>query len=524
MTLSLVNIGSVAGDGTGDKGQVPFTKVNAGLTYMNARPALSVFDFMTAAQIADVQARTLTQDVTAAINAALSAATGPVLCPAGTYSISAPLLINTSGVSLIGAGANSAIISMRSTTQNGVVIGTGSNNPNNCFVRSLSIVAVGAQAAGIGVLLQNVHRCGISDVVFGSKLFWSVDLEGGAQQFEYFLDHLEINGGTNGIVIGNTTQPQDVWIDHVAIASCTNAGILLIQCSGFYFSQIDIIGCLLGLVTFPAAGQSVTGGWLNTVLCDTCGQNGWHILSNGGNVTDISAVQCWGSSCGTAAAGSTLNNGLRVDQGSGQINGLTFNDFMAVNNKGSGAILVTGSNISILNSKFYTNSQIGSAARAGIEVSTGFAGFKISNTDSGAGGPFTPNLQSYGLTIGSGALNYTIAFNNFGGNVTGALLNNSTVAVQSRVYGNIGFNNATRFAAQVPSGQGSAGVAIAHGLSVMPAQTDVLLQPTGNIASVGVAEYWISATSSTTVTINTNVNTTGNLFFAVDIRTAGAQF
>jgi hypothetical protein len=35
MALPLVNVGTVAGDGTGDKGQVPFQKVNAGLTAIN---------------------------------------------------------------------------------------------------------------------------------------------------------------------------------------------------------------------------------------------------------------------------------------------------------------------------------------------------------------------------------------------------------------------------------------------------------------------------------------------------------
>lgn len=488
---------------------------------------VSVFDFSTAAQIADVQAGTLLQDVTTSIQAALTylATFGGILyLPPGSYKISSALNINGSGVVLQGAGETATTLVLSSTSQNGIVIGNGSNNPNNCYVRNLTIRSATTQVSGSAVLIQNAHRCGISQVVFGSTLFWSIDLEGGAQQFEYFIDHIEINGGVNGIVIGNTSQPQDVWLDHAAINACTSVGILLIQCSGFYFHMVDAIGCVFGLRTFPAAGQSVTGGWCSTVLCDTCTQNGWDLITNGGNVTDISGVACWGSSCGSAGAGSSLNNGMRVDQAAGQINGISFTEFMSVNNKGSGAILVTGSNISILNSKFYTNSQIGSAARAGIEVSNGFAGFKIANTDSGAGGPFTSNLQSYGLTIGTGVINYTIIGNNFAGNVTGSMLNNSTANAQSRVYGNIGYNNATRFAAQVPNGQGLAGVAINHGLSVTPAQIDVLLTPTGDMAVVGVGRYWISATSSTQITINTNANTTGALFFAVDIRTAGAQF
>jgi hypothetical protein len=471
-------------------------------------------------------------DDTAAINTACLVGSGTVgtiasgiayLAP-GTAKISAPITMNTNGITLQGAGEGATKILLSNATQNGIVIGNGTNNPNNIYATGFSMASSGTQTAGSAVLIQNGHNCGVSHLRF-TGMFWSIDLEGGASQFLYFVSYIEITSGiANGIVIGNISLVQDVWIDHCAIASCSNDGILLLNVSGFYFNQIDSLTCGYGLATFPAAGQQVTGGWCNTVICDTCVNNGWHLLTNGGKVTDLSLVNCWGSSNGTGGGGTNLNNGFVCNQGTGQINGVTLNDFMAVNNQGAGAYLVAGSNISILNSKVYTNSQLGSAVRSGIEVAGNFAGFKILNTDSGAGGPFTPNLQAYGLTIAAGCLNYVVANNNLAGNVTGALLNSATIGTNSRVYGNIGYINATRFSAQVPNGQGLAGVAVNHGLSVAPGQADVLLQPTVNVSSVGVAQYWVSAVSATQITINTNANTTNALFFAVDIRTAGAQF
>ena len=70
------------------------------------RERVSVFDFMTAAQIADVKAGTLLLDVTAAIQAAIDSVAafgGIVRLPEGQYKVTAPILMK-SGVSLIGDG------------------------------------------------------------------------------------------------------------------------------------------------------------------------------------------------------------------------------------------------------------------------------------------------------------------------------------------------------------------------------------------------------------------------------------
>jgi hypothetical protein len=90
------------------------------------RETISVFDFMTAAQIADVQANTASVNVSAAIVSALAAATGEALYfPAGTYLVGTSITIDSTrnntriygdgagSVLKLGAGADDAIIMLR---------------------------------------------------------------------------------------------------------------------------------------------------------------------------------------------------------------------------------------------------------------------------------------------------------------------------------------------------------------------------------------------------------------------------
>jgi hypothetical protein len=67
------------------------------------RQSVSVFDFMTAAQIADVQAGTLLQDVTSALSAANTAGAGGLLFPKGSYKITGNLTFTVPCVFQLGS-------------------------------------------------------------------------------------------------------------------------------------------------------------------------------------------------------------------------------------------------------------------------------------------------------------------------------------------------------------------------------------------------------------------------------------
>lgn len=91
---------SMVGFQQGGTGAVPTT------VQSKLRETVSVFDFMTAAQIADVQGKTLALDVTTAIQAAINATAGvcPLYLPPGFYRVTGELTLKQGSV-LIGANA-----------------------------------------------------------------------------------------------------------------------------------------------------------------------------------------------------------------------------------------------------------------------------------------------------------------------------------------------------------------------------------------------------------------------------------
>lgn len=87
---------------------------------------LSVFDFLTTAQIADVQARTHLLDITVPVQAAITAAGIAgygLFLPSGDYTTTAPLNINA-GLVISGVGAEPSI---------GAPLGTGQRGPGTWF-------------------------------------------------------------------------------------------------------------------------------------------------------------------------------------------------------------------------------------------------------------------------------------------------------------------------------------------------------------------------------------------------------
>lgn len=82
---------------------------------------INVFDYMTAAQIADVTANTSSVDVTAALQAALNAANvngnnSIVYLPAGTYLVSDTLTIKSNRTCIVGSGYRTMLNATQSTT------------------------------------------------------------------------------------------------------------------------------------------------------------------------------------------------------------------------------------------------------------------------------------------------------------------------------------------------------------------------------------------------------------------------
>jgi hypothetical protein len=100
------------------------------------RQEISVFDFMTAAQIADVQAGTYAIDMTSALQAAVTAATGKSLhVPAGGYLMSGRVLVN-SNTEIFGEGRGTTFKASAATHTNNLFIGF--DHKSNCLVRNIT--------------------------------------------------------------------------------------------------------------------------------------------------------------------------------------------------------------------------------------------------------------------------------------------------------------------------------------------------------------------------------------------------
>ena len=84
----------------------PYTGAVAGTQQIKNSTTISLYDFMTVAQIADAKAGTLTLDMTSSINSAIAALAlfgGTIIVPPGRYKTTATIY-QTSGVNLVGGG------------------------------------------------------------------------------------------------------------------------------------------------------------------------------------------------------------------------------------------------------------------------------------------------------------------------------------------------------------------------------------------------------------------------------------
>lgn len=178
------------------------------------RQSVSVFDFMSAAQIADVQARTALVDISAAFQAAFDNAklTGKsVYAPAGTYKfltgvdyITTSADTFTPGVELFGDGPGRTIFV---------------NASNSTLFDVSTDTALKFQMDGkFSGFSYSTSGTATSAACFDFKA-----------AFHYSLSHIRIVGGRDGVIItallGDSDACNNITFDHVRIEDCVNWGI-----------------------------------------------------------------------------------------------------------------------------------------------------------------------------------------------------------------------------------------------------------------------------------------------------------
>jgi len=218
--------------------------------------SISVFDFMTAAQIANVQAGLLTLDISGAFNTALTACTASsiakLVIPSGSYLIAATIN-RPAGVYMMGDGAEFTALVSTSTFNGPVIASTGAFNNviNRGGVQNLAIFG------SWGTNHANTLSVGISESFTNRSIHKDVRIHGcfrgmyGIGVWQVLWDNIQVDGtGTQ-----------------------QNA-------TGFYLDQL--------LLTLPVG----TSNAINAVNCvaQDVSDTGWRLLNpNGCKLVDCEA-------------------------------------------------------------------------------------------------------------------------------------------------------------------------------------------------------------------------------------------
>lgn len=257
------------------------------------RDFVSVFDFMTMAQIADVRAGTGSVDVTTAIQAALTASLN-VYFPAGRYLLSATLVAQPQA-HLIGAGANNTILQRVANYGDTLQIGTTPTGAGNFEISGLWFYKPQTYVAGTTTTITYPVTAGAAHiVVLGGQrakitdcFFWNMPhciiLENSTlvqiqrNNFQGIWDHL-----TAGLQEG---------LDCVYLRSNgTNYNVLITICESYFTGGFFSVArnVTVGTTTF-STNEQIGPRWgirveacegLHIYDCYLGGQNDYCILLN----------------------------------------------------------------------------------------------------------------------------------------------------------------------------------------------------------------------------------------------------
>lgn len=261
------------------------------------RDFTSVFDFMTPAQIAGVQAGTFLVDVTAPIQAALNSGAREVYFPQGGYRISSTLTINSVTVAktLRGAGRQSSII--YSVSAGNAIESIGNPITQNTSITIADLNIEGQPGTGNGIFFEytsqaTIERVGLYGhgadgirVENGAHIAivdcWSRSNTGNALRIggeAYFVD---VRGGTfessqDGVEIdiaGGAASPRFLTFTGCAFRGNTNANVNVGQSR-----DVRFFGCSFespaGSATVRHLSVDGGAGLASSVVADACSFTG----------------------------------------------------------------------------------------------------------------------------------------------------------------------------------------------------------------------------------------------------------
>lgn len=385
--------------------------------------AASAFDYMTPAQIADVQAGTTLVDVTAAVQAAVTANVR-VVAPAGAYLTSSVVSI-PAGHELVGEGESATVFARSGSDMSFFRMGTGAELHNVKFRRVGTTTATSGRL--IDVQVSNVRLTDIRADHFWDGIY--IKTVAGLSMERIYLDHFQ-NAGINCDGVTNDVFLQDFIITN--IGSNLGTGIRLHnKVEAFSALNGDVIGGNYGMTTSAS-------GAFDPNLRANPNFNKFTNVYFDSSISGVSLekaavltfVSCW-------FATSTLSNGVTV----GNCWNVAFIGCQFVNNGSSGAYLGnTGARgIQFSQCQFLNNNEQGNGSN-GLSVAAGVSDWSV--VDSVANnGLFTPSPgQGYGIFVAAGASDrYVIAHCNLGGNIVGAVSDAGT-GTNKKISSNVSYS------------------------------------------------------------------------------------
>ena len=289
------------------------------------RDYTSVFDYMTTAEIADVQAGTATLNVTTAIQAAIDAVTaangGKLDFPEGTYSITS--LTMKAGVFLTGAGPASQLKAAANADSHMLV----ATSINNFGVDNLKFDHNNANQTVTNVQPINITGC---------NRFW--------------LEKLWINDAVNvGVLIGDvseTTGCTDGFLRDILITTCNNGhGISIDRSARIQGTNINI--------------QDPDESGIQIFLSDYCTFNNITVEASSHPDEGFAALRVTANTSGTSSLHNTFNNivsagmsrGIMVAGTDGNTQYNTFSNF-TIENSGRDSVYVDSNSRNIFSNGY----------------------------------------------------------------------------------------------------------------------------------------------------------------------------
>lgn len=360
-----------------------------------------------------------TAAIQSAINKAIAAGGGVVLIPAGTYVLTASLVVDSvtlsTPVTLQGVGAgpgqtgapyapntNTTLKVDPAATFDAIV----ASNSDSVTIRSLTILSASARASGCGIKLSGATNVLVEDVILKNQNVGIYIKAGYCHR---------INRGQWGIppsgiglwvdgdsISGAAGESNDTFVSGIS-ASGGWAAFRIQHTGGLWLTECDSILSTFGLLIDPLVNQKVLWSTIESCDFDTASSATVRVIPAGGIIRGLVFNDCW-----TSSITSSSGNCMMI---AGDVDGIQIIGQRLFNNAGGHGLWVSGAK------NVYVDSSVASGNINGIGfcfVST--TNFAIRNCHSGPYAGFAGNQT--GVYIDAGCSRYVVQGSTFNGNGT----------------------------------------------------------------------------------------------------------